>query len=563
MNDKRNNIEKNKRETGAALVTVLMISVLLTIACIALLSGVGSNSRNSTDVLSETKAYYAAESGLQTTINVLRNKPITYSQADQSGTLENANWLVYDYVNGTDRRVIVGDTVGTYTASSGTAYRILVSDPDHSKDKTIFSTVGTFQANNTGTISFPSTTAADRVTLTFTNVSNCLISFANNTHCSPNTADPNPLLSTLQIETFGSGHQLSWSANILINYSIISPRPGTRTIRGIISKASPTAPVVAAFNNNALLGADIKLCHTSTASPCSSFNQSITLPAAAAVTTIPIYMFTTALEPYRLKVLSTGFGPNGARKQLEAIIQKNFFNDSSPSAPFQTPNPGQGMVFNPGNSSTFSISGVDSASGISVPSIAVTDQSGLTAVLNGIPNNNNNINPPPAIVTDTPDWMATPQNLDAMVSKLRTTAQNSGRYFVNPSQNLNNVGNYTTGTGITFCEGDCTAGVDGGGILVVTGQLRNVGGFDFKGLIIVTGAEGWLRNGGGGGQIVGNVVIAPYTAADLVSNTYSLPPKYVVTGSGASGILYNEINFDQTLNGTTAISDFMIGFAEK
>ena len=143
-------------------------------------------------------------------------------------------------------------------------------------------------------------------------------------------------------------------------------------------------------------------------------------------------------------------------------IQKNFFNDSSPSAPFQTPNPGPGSVFNPGNSSTFSISGVDSASGVSVPSIAVADQSGLTVVLNGIPNNNNNINPPPAIVTDIPDWMATPQNLDAMVSKLRTTAQNSGRYFVNPSKNLNNVGDYTTGTGITFCEGDCTAGVDGG-----------------------------------------------------------------------------------------------------
>ena len=72
----------NNNESGAALVTVLMISVLLGIACIALLSSVGANSKNSTDVLSETKAYYVAESGLQATINVLRNNSAaTYSAA--------------------------------------------------------------------------------------------------------------------------------------------------------------------------------------------------------------------------------------------------------------------------------------------------------------------------------------------------------------------------------------------------------------------------------------------------------------------------------------------------
>ncbi|HXH70874.1 MAG TPA: hypothetical protein VNI60_11150, partial [Pyrinomonadaceae bacterium] len=142
------------------------------------------------------------------------------------------------------------------------------------------------------------------------------------------------------------------------------------------------------------------------------------------------------------------------------------------------------------------------------------------------------------------------------------TAQNSGRYYLNPTQNLENVGVYASGTGITFCEGNCTAGVDGGGILVVTGKLINVGGWDFKGLIIVTGAEGWSRAGGGGGQIDGNVVIAPYTSADLVSNTFSLPPKYSVTGGGTSDTTSNVINLDQAL-GTQAISDFMLGIAEK
>src|SRR5258708_38429736 len=60
-------------EGGAALVTVLLITLLLGTACIAMLSAVSASSKNNTDALSETKAYYAAESGLQATINVLRN----------------------------------------------------------------------------------------------------------------------------------------------------------------------------------------------------------------------------------------------------------------------------------------------------------------------------------------------------------------------------------------------------------------------------------------------------------------------------------------------------------
>ncbi len=222
-----------------------------------------------------------------------------------------------------------------------------------------------------------------------------------------------------------------------------------------------------------------------------------------------------------------------------------------------------GMTFNPGNSSVFEINGADTGSGVIVPSIGVVDPAGLPIIMGGIPHNNNNIVPAPAVVTDVPDWMATPQNLEAVVSQLRQTAQNSGRYFLNPTQNLPSVGNYSTGTGITFCEGNCTAGVNGGGILVVTGQLRNVGGWNFRGLIIVTGEGGWLRNGGGNGVITGNVVIAPYTSAQLASNVFSLPPQYQVTGGGNSNIEYDAIALDTAFSGTAAITNFMLGIAEK
>src|SRR5687768_408827 len=100
-------------ETGAALVTVILVSVLLLTASIALLSAVGANSANSTDVLSETKAYYAAETGLQATINILRyNCAATYLAVKNDPTM--LTWMDPDYVS--NDRVVVGKTADQYNA---------------------------------------------------------------------------------------------------------------------------------------------------------------------------------------------------------------------------------------------------------------------------------------------------------------------------------------------------------------------------------------------------------------------------------------------------------------
>ena len=54
----------------------------------------------------------------------------------------------------------------------------------------------------------------------------------------------------------------------------------------------------------------------------------------------------------------------------------------------------------------------------------------------------------------------------------------------------------------------------------VTGELLPwlPGGFTFNGLIVVTGAAGIGRTGGGSGSLQGNMVVAPYNAASMVSN---------------------------------------------
>ncbi len=61
-----------KNERGAALVTVLMITFLLLVAVIGLLLESSTATANVTDATAEEQAYYAAESGIQSVVKVLR-----------------------------------------------------------------------------------------------------------------------------------------------------------------------------------------------------------------------------------------------------------------------------------------------------------------------------------------------------------------------------------------------------------------------------------------------------------------------------------------------------------
>jgi hypothetical protein len=553
----RLNREITNPESGAALVTVIMISVLLGIACIALLSSVGANSKNSTDVLSETKAYYAAESGLQATINVLRNTTITYSQADSSGTLSGGGWLTYNYpTSGPADRVVIGESAGTYNPNTGAAYSIFVTDPDNSGDSLTFYTSGVFQSYSVAgqfTISgngktiyicavAPCDVASTRTEYSFTDAPSTTVSFA--------TTPANPSLGSFTRTDVNGGYDIGANEiKFQIDYHLSAPRTALRNMRGSIKKSGSNYNVTFQAQNYELIGSSIELCSGTTGGPGCS-DVTLTLPSGTAVS---FYAYLTPVEPYRLKVLSTGYGPNGARKQLEGVIQKNFFNDSDAPAPLMMQGPN--AQFN-GTSAAYNIDGVDNVNGITIPSVGVTDSASLTNVQGC------NCNPAPAVVTDVPDWMATPQNLNTLVGQLRTTAINSGRYFNNPTEKLTNTGDYTNGTGITFCDGSCEIknNADGGGILVVTGTLYS-DIWRFKGLIIITGAGGWERVGGGNRTVIGNVVIAPYDPNNLAGGFLS--PYYNCQGCGNSLIDYDPIALDNAFSGTKSISNFMLGVAEK
>jgi hypothetical protein len=289
-------------------------------------------------------------------------------------------------------------------------------------------------------------------------------------------------------------------------------------------------------------------------------------------------------EPIRLLIKSTGYGPRGATKQLEAIIQKDFFNGLSAPATLTLIGPSHtnacpacdpavpltNTVFNPGSSAVTTYSGQDQSSPNDIiPPIGTNDPTNLDTVTDSVdgqpphPFNGDVIGVPSDITADMPNWLSSTQALDATMKAMYNVALAAGRYFPE-GEEPPTLGNANTGQGITFCDGDCEINMDGGGILIVTGQLTLRGSFTFKGLIIVTGRGGVVRSGGGTGTILGNMVIAPYVNSSVDPATEPagawLAPQYNLSGAGDSEIAFDSTAFSESL---VAVDNFVLGVVEK
>lgn len=142
---------KNHRERGAALLTVLLVSTLLLAAGGTLLLVTTLSARTAIDSTAEMQAYYAAEGGLQATLDVLRGNvspqgtmpsgsrisfrnAITLSTsnlpADGSTSPRLSGWLNYDYTpigSSTPDRVSL---TSSYAPQNGMAFSVELSDPD-------------------------------------------------------------------------------------------------------------------------------------------------------------------------------------------------------------------------------------------------------------------------------------------------------------------------------------------------------------------------------------------------------------------------------------------------
>ena len=620
--DVSNQLRNREGERGAAMVMALLISFLLVAASAGLILSTSMNSSNVTDLTAEQQAYAAAESGIQSVVNVLRYKctaavspckvrptplldntkpdyhranTITYVRAltnatsnasgDTSASARLSRWINYDA--GSTDRVKIAQPAVSYDPGTGNAYSVTVTDPDNTGSVVSFSTFGRFFYHETSASSvIKYGTAPNQVIITYTPTTVTNLDIADASEVMTNYGKIN-------IQITGLGAPITTVNRFEIGVNMTKPYNAQRLIRGFImtNGSNWTTPPKILFDSETydIRGSLIDLelsgfTFRSTGSRPFGYEGSVSLGDTVITGTM------SAPEPDRLLVRSTGYGPRGAKKELEAIIQSNYFSGLGAPATItmvgNNTGPNGNFLFNPGNSNAMLYSGVDAATGSSdvIPPIGVTtnvpfgdDDPNLQHVLNAVDGHiANNVQGVPSNVRgELPPWMTDPATLDATIHSIYDTALNTfdpnnpartGRVFGSGSQPTS-WGDNATGSGITFCDGDCELGpVSGGGLLVVTGKLTLRGNFNFNGLIIVTGGGGILRSGGGTGMIQGNIIVAPYENSRIAGNTNPptgadfWAPRWETSGGGNSDIRYNSNNQMNSLN---AISNNVLGVVEK
>lgn len=236
------------------------------------------------------------------------------------------------------------------------------------------------------------------------------------------------------------------------------------------------------------------------ANPTIQYDVVVSLPPGDVLPASP-------LEPGRLLIQATGYGPNSARKQMSMIVSRSAFDPAVPAMMtlVGAPNGSPAMSFDSGNSANHVYSGVD-LSGIaaSLPAFGTTNAIDNTKATTEAASNTTS-SPAAAIVT-LPSYLQSPAAtrtfLDQMqAAAIQGAANGTATYLPN--------GGSGNPTGFTFVKGDYTMGSgSGSGILIVTGELTTNGGTDFNGLVFVLGSGYVNRNGGGGGAFYGATFVA-------------------------------------------------------
>src|SRR5687768_1469743 len=177
-----NHRRSNRRgERGAALVTMLLVSILLLGAGGALIMATMMSATNSVGSTAEMQAFYVAESGMQSALNVLRGNArprITatdrmsfrtaiipsISNGGNAGTPRLAGWLPYN--DPADAESLVPVTVGAITGG----YRVTVENMDPNSHIVTFQTSGVIDGSDAATSfqrTFGTVGGADEVTIRY------------------------------------------------------------------------------------------------------------------------------------------------------------------------------------------------------------------------------------------------------------------------------------------------------------------------------------------------------------------------------------------------------------
>jgi hypothetical protein len=565
-----NNRGDVRGERGAALVTMLLVSVLILGAGGALIMTTMMSANNAVGSTAEMQAYYVAESGMQSALNVLRGntKPLlvggdrmsfrtaiipSISNGGNGGTARFAGWLPYN--DPANPSSLVPVNIGAVTGG----YRVTVENMDPNSHIVEFQTSAIIDKGDAGKTfqrTFGTVGGADEVTIRYEGQPATTL-----------TPDPNsfPLTLDSALGRFVIERPITSIANNVdipktgfeITITQTLPWAATTTLEGTFEgKVNLIGTTVKVTFDNALVKADGTKYALNLAGGTKVLDLTYTL--SPGITSIPAKV--TSPDPKRLLLKSYGFGPQGAEKHLELMINKANLEFESPAgfvakgADDCTP-----ISFDSGSSGTKWYSGVDHAGAEPPrPAFAVSpcDQDDVDA---GIKKHDTVVDPEIGILGDddtTPGTVETPSFLDsadkarAYLTSMQRKAESMNRYFTGPKT----INDSLNSGMFTFVDGDCTL-TSGAGFLVVTGTLTMRGNTDFKGVILVLGKGQIIRDGGGNGNIFGGITIAAFdrTAGGFTAPTFN------TQGGGNSTIQYDSAALASALgsgSNVTGIREF-------
>ncbi len=248
-------------------------------------------------------------------------------------------------------------------------------------------------------------------------------------------------------------------------------------------------------------------------------------------------------EPTRLLLRVMGYGPKGALKQMELIVNRsNFDYDPLATILMRGADDGSPITFSTGDSAAKTYSGHDHApTTLVVPAFGSTAIGDTTIEVNA--SNKNTVADPIAATignSSLPAWLRSANQARLFLAEQKSNAISQGRYFTT----LSGMSGSSATPAFTFVDGDCN--LDGGaGLLIVTGNLVMSGNPSFEGLILVLGDGTVNRNGGGNGNIYGAMTVAHF---DPLHAGPFLSPTFNTNGGGNSTMQYDSEAVRKALN---------------
>lgn len=551
-NDRR---ADNHGERGAALVTMLLVTFLLLGAGGALIMTTVMSANNSVGSTAEMQAFYIAESGMQSALNVLRGNteplvtatdrmsfraavvPDVSNGPGNDGALRLAGWLPYN--DRLDEASLVPITVGAVTGG----YRVTVENMDPNSNIVQFETSGVIDGSDAATSyqkTFGTAGATDEVTIRY--VSQSATTLSPDPHAFPLTLDS--ALGSFVIErpnTSTDNDVTIPTTGFEITITQTLPWSATTTLEGHFDGEVDTdATTVKVTFDKAYVRAD----GTNYALNLAGGTQVLNLSYSTSPATTSIPARVTAPDPKRLLVKSYGFGPQGAEKRLELMITRaNLEYDAPAGVTLRGADDCSPLNLDTGSSDAKYYSGADYAGKEPQrPSFAVSpcDEDDANA---GIKKHDTVADPEIGQLIDNasggtsverPSFLDTADKARAFLNGLQSKAQSLGRYFNPGSGSSTTVNDSVNSPMFTFIDGDCTL-TGGSGFLVVTGTLTLQGNPNFTGAILVLGTGELIRNGGGNGDILGGITIAKFgrTSGDFEA------PTFHTNGGGNSNVQYD------------------------